>query len=304
MDKTTKNVLYFKIIYKMDDLKTTEWVGAEPTAENDFEAEALEIINSIEDWEWKKEWESTTNEDSSSEDVKTPSEEKEDKEQDKEEDEEEDKNKEDENKKEQVKEEEELKIPRSRLNKEIDKRKSVEKKYEKLLNKIEKEKENFSKLSDDEKEEQANLRKLWLDTRLSKMEDKMEELKEELEEREETIKSLQEDLNKKETEAISKRISELTKQYDWKDWLPKFNIEELIKFSKEKNFFPKDPYELYKYKYSSEIYAKKYKTKTTEVDKWNKWNFTPTKRKPSFKNWDKDFEEEAQRILNSFGQTK
>ncbi len=199
--------------------------------------------------------------------------------------------------------EDELKIPRSRLNKEIEKKNAVQSKYDKLLEKIKTEEDRVNSLSDDEKEEQSNLQKLWMDTKLSKLQDKLEDMEDDMSDKDSQIKELQETINKAETWSLSKRIAELTAEMDWKDWLPKFDIKELLEFSKEKNFLPKDPIELYNFKYQAEIYAKKYEKAGTEVDKGNKGNFEPTKRNPTFANGDEDFEASAKEILDSIGQT-
>ena len=130
-----------------------------------------------------------------------------------------------------------------------------------------------------------------------------EDMEDDMSDKDSQIKELQESINKAETWSLSKRIAELTAEMDWKDWLPKFDIKELLEFSKEKNFLPKDPIELYNFKYQAEIYAKKYEKAGTEVDKGNKGNFEPTKRNPTFANGDEDFEASAKEILDSIGQT-
>jgi len=53
-----------------------------------------------------------------------------------------------------------LQIPRSRLNKEIDKKNSIQSKYDKLVERINKEEAKLKDLSEDELEEQENLQKL------------------------------------------------------------------------------------------------------------------------------------------------
>lgn len=198
---------------------------------------------------------------------------------------------------------EEIKVPLSRLNKEIDKRKEAETKFERLETKIKVEQDRIASLSEEEREEQENLQKLWMDTKLTRLLDEQENLNDTLAERDEKIKSLQEEIKWKETWQLAWRISELTDKYDGKNWLPIFDIKELIEYWNQKNFLPQDPLELYEYKYRAEIYAKQYNWKGTEVDKGNKETFTPTTPKPTFKDWDKDFEAEAKRILDSIGKT-
>lgn len=202
------------------------------------------------------------------------------------------------------KKEEELKIPRSRLNKEIEKKNSIQSKYDKLVEKIQKEEARFEDLSDDDKEEQLNLKKLGMDTKLSKLQDKLEDMGDDISDKDKEILSLQEIIKNSETASLSNRISELTKTMDWKDWLPKFDITELLEFSKQKNFLPNDPIELYNFKYQAEIYAKKYEKTWTEIDKGNKWTFKPVDKKPTFAQGDKDFMDEATRIMDSIGWTK
>lgn len=283
-------MIYFCKEYKMTPEKTD--VTSDSSTDT-FEADALKILNDME-----KGWDNPDTEPKGTEKEKTPGEDpakSEDGEWKKEEP-----------KKEPEKEpnhEEELKIPRSRLNKEIEKRKDIQSKYDKLQEKIQQEKDKLKSLSDEEKEEQENLKKLWMDTRLSKLEDKLEDLQDEITAKDDRIKELEWNIKDKETSNLSKRLSELTEKHDWKDWLPKFDIKELLEFSKEKNFLPQDPYELYEYKYRAEIYAKKYQAKGTEIDKGNNSKHIPAKRKPTFNDWDTDFQEEAQAILDSFGAT-
>jgi len=265
----------------------TEESGAEPGV--DFNAEAEKIIQEM-SWETpkeeskekipKEEPKEKGTEESSKEDVKK-----------------------EEPKKDTAPKEDELKIPRSRLNKEIEKKNSIQSKYDKLVAKIKAEEDRLKDLSDDDREEQENLTKLWMDTKLSKLQDKLEDMDDDLSDKDLEIKNLQETIKKSETEKLSDRISELTTKMDWKDWLPKFDITELLEFSKEKNFLPNDPLELYNYKYQAEIYAKKYEKSWTEIDKGNKWTFKPVDKKPTFEQWDKDFMDEAQRIMDSVGKT-
>lgn len=268
---------------------TTEEPGAEPEIK-DFNAEAEKIIQKM-SWEAPKEEpkEKTTkvepkkekgSEEPSKEDVKK-----------------------EEPKKETTPKEDELKIPRSRLNKEIEKKNSIQGKYDKLMNKIKTEEDRINSLSEDEKEEQDNLKKLWMDTKLSKLQDRLEDMTDDISDKDTQIKDLQETIKKSETWTLSKRITELIEKKDWTDWLPKFDIEELIKYSNEEQYYPKDPIKLYNLKYEAEIYAKKYEKAGVEIDKWNKETFTPSDKKPSFANWDKDFEDEAKRIIGSIGQT-
>ena len=272
--------------------ENTEWAGAEPV-EKDFDTEALAIINWMDWWDqWadnpKEEDPKWDNKGTETTDKKTPGDG----------DDPEDgawKSKEDP----KLNVEEELKIPRSRLNKEIDKRKTVESKLEKIQKKYEQELERFKNLSDDEKEEQENLKKLWMDTRLTKLEDMIEDLKDSLSERDEQIKSLESEITTKETDNLKSRISELTKIHDWKDWLPKFDIKELIEFGKSENYMPKDPIKLYNLKYQAEIYAKQYQKSWTEIDKGNKWNYEPTKKKLNFDYDNSDFDAEAKAIMDS-----
>ena len=74
---------------------------------------------------------------------------------------------------------EENKIPLSRLNKEIDKRKSVEEELVITKEKLAKEQERIKNLSDDEKEEQDNFKKLWIETKEDKLQEKIEALERE-----------------------------------------------------------------------------------------------------------------------------
>jgi len=272
---------------------TTEWSGAEPE-KMDFNTEAEKILQEM-SGETPKEESKDEDKGTDSKDKKTPgddpakSEEGAWKSKEKEEP--------------QIPKEDELKIPRSRLNKEIEKKNSIQSKYDKLMEKVKAEEDRVNSLSDDEKEEQQNLKKLWMDTKLSKLQDKLDDFKDDMSDRDSQIKDLQETIKKSETSVLSKRITDLTEKMDWKDWLPKFNIKELLEFSKEKNFLPNDPIELYNFKYQAEIYAKKYEKSGVEIDKGNKENFTPSDKKPSFADWDKDFMDEANRIIESLGQT-
>lgn len=202
------------------------------------------------------------------------------------------------------KKEEELKIPRSRLNKEIEKKNSIQSKYDKLAEKVKKEEDRLEALSDDDKEEQSNLKKLGMDTKLSKLQDKLEDMWDDMSDKDTEIASLQDTIKKSETANLSSRITELTEKMDWKDGLPKFDITELLEFSKQKNFLPNDPLELYNFKYQAEIYAKKYVKPWTEIDKGNKWTFKPVDKKPTFASGDKDFMDEATRIMDSIGWSK
>jgi len=275
--------------------ETTANPGAEPGEKKDFETEVMEILNWMVDWNSQedpkedKKWE----EEKPKEDEKTPGDDS--------------KKSEDgewKSKEEIPKEDEELKIPFSRLNKEIEKRKSIEDKFNKIQEKMDKEKERLNSLTDEEKEEQANLSKLGMDTRLSKLQDIIDDLKEDLSEKDEAIKEMKEEINGKQTKNLSIRIAELTKKHDWTDWLPKFDIKDLVEFGKKEEYMPSDPMKLYNMKYQAEIYAKKFEKSGTEIDKGNKWNFEPAKKKPTFKDWDEDFEAEAKRILDSVGLTK
>ena len=280
--------------------QATEWAGAEP-AEKDFDAQALEILNWMEWWsDWgddpkgaEPKGDDPKKDDQGNPDDKKPSGDDPAKSED-------DawKSKEDP----KPNSEDELKIPRSRLNKEIEKRKSVEKKLDKIQKKYDDEVERLKNLSDDEKEEQENLKKLWMDTRLSKLEDMIEDLKDQLSDRDDTIKWLNDTISQKETSDLSSRISELTKQHDWKDGLPKFDIKELIQFGKDENYMPKDPLKLYQLKYQAEIYAKQYEKSGTEIDKGNKGNFEPKKKNLTFDSGNKDFDSEAKAIIDSFGE--
>lgn len=272
---------------------TTEWSGAEPE-KLDFNAEAEKIIQEM-SGEAPKEDPKKDDKGDNPDDKKAPGEDPK-----KSEDGEwKPKGKEEP----QTPKEDELKIPRSRLNKEIEKKTAIQSKYDKLMEKVKVEEDRLNSLSDDEKEEQENLKKLWMDTKLSKLQDRLEEMQDDMSDKDNQIKDLQETIKKSETGALSKRITELTKKKDWKDWLPKFDIKELLEFSKEKNFLPNDPIELYNFKYQAEIYAKKYEKTGVDIDKWNKENFTPSDKKPTFADWDQDFEDEAKRIIESLGQT-
>lgn len=268
--------------------QTTEESGAEP--ELDFEAEANKIIEEMS-------WEAPKVEPK----VETPDEEP--KEKGTDEPSKEDVKNEEPKKDTTPTQEDELKIPRSRLNKEIDKKNSIQSKYDKLISKIKDEEKKFNSLSDDDKEEQKNLTKLWLDTKLSKLKDRLEEMDDDMSDKDNQIKDLQETIRKSETGKLAKRITELTNKMDGKDWLPKFDIKELLEFSKQKNFLPNDPIELYNFKYQAEIYAKKYEKKAPAVDKSNKGTFTPKKKIPTLKPGDKDFMDEANRIMDSIGKT-
>lgn len=150
---------------------------------------------------------------------------------------------------------EELKIPRSRLNEEIAKRKSIETEYEKLQKKFEDLGKKFSELTPQEKEEQENLRKLGIRTRSDDIEEAMESKKEELEKLDAAIKDIEAGLKEKELEPIRQRVTELQGKFDGKNGLPKFDAKELFEFAEKKNYFPDDPFELYRMKYSAEIYA-------------------------------------------------
>ena len=270
----------------MPDPTAVNW---EPAPQKDFEAEAFAILWVNPDGtpvETKKEDPAET---PKKEDETVPKEQKEEPK--------------DEPKKEQIKEDEELKIPRSRLNKEIEKRKISEEKVTKLEAKLKAEIDRINSLTDEEKEEQSNLTRLGMDTRKTKLEDMLEEMKDQLAEANWTIKELEGNINEKETAVLSARISELTKKYDGTDWLPKFDIWDLIEFSKEENYLPKDPLKLYEMKYRAEIYAKQYQKKSTEVDKGNKETFAPQKKSITFKDWDENFEAEAKAILEGIGGT-
>ena len=193
---------------------------------------------------------------------------------------------------------EENKIPLSRLNKEIDKRKFVEEELNIVKQKLEKEQERIKWLSEEDKEEQETFKKLWLETKEEKLLEKLESLERELKLSWEKIKSYEEELNSARVEKLSARISNLTKEYDWSNGLPKFDIKELLEFWKSENYMPEDPIKLYNLKYQAEIYASKYKKEAPEVDKWNKDTFTPTKKKLIWFD-DPEFEKEALAIINS-----
>ena len=75
---------------------------------------------------------------------------------------------------------EENKIPLSRLNKEIDKRKDVEEELKIVKEKLAKEQERIKWLSEDDKEEQETFKKLWLETKEEKLLEKLESLEREL----------------------------------------------------------------------------------------------------------------------------
>ena len=195
------------------------------------------------------------------------------------------------------KKEEENKIPLSRLNKEIDKRKDLEEEINLIKEKLSKEQERVKALSEEEKEEQEMYKRLWLETKEDKLFEKIEELERNLSKKSDIIKSYEEEINKSSLEKLTSRISELTEKHNWTDWLPKFDISELIKFWNEENYMPPDPIKLYNLKYQNEILAKKYKEKAPEVDKGNKESFTPVKKKLSWFE-DPDFETEALAILN------
>lgn len=187
--------------------------------------------------------------------------------------------------KEEVKKEipkEENKIPLARLNKEIEKRKALEEKLEIIQSKKEKEQAKVQELTDEEKEEQTSLHRLGMETKLSKLDDQEEDIKFQLEKAQEKIKSLEDERWNLEKEQLETRIQELTKKYDWVDWMPKFNISELVKFAQEEDYFPKDPEKLYKLKYQAEIVAKNYKSKSTTLDTGNKQNFAPEKKNLTF----------------------
>jgi len=260
--------------------QTTEWAGAEP--EDTFVEDATKILWDLENW--------TTDEEPEKEEKKVESKKEEKK-----------TSKEDEWKPaKKDKSEDDLKIPRSRLNKEIDKKNSIQTKYDKLVEKIDKEKDRLSNLSDDDKEEQENLTKLWMDTKLSKLQDKLEDLEDDISYKDTEIKNLKESISKTESSSLSNRINELTTKFDWKDWLPKFDINELIKFWEKEGYLPKDPMKLYNMKYQAEIFAKKYEKSSTKMDKGNKWDNKPvTTKKLNFdRSWEADFTANAEAILN------
>lgn len=164
---------------------------------------------------------------------------------------------------------EELKIPRSRLNEEIEKRKAVEAEKAKLEKKLEEYGKKFSELTPEEKKEQESLRKLGIRTRTDDVEEALEAKKEELEKIEETIKAQQDALKEKELEPLKKRVTELEKKFDGSNGLPKFDAKELFEYAEGKNFFPDDPYELYKMKYAAELYAKSTRKAPAPVEKGN-----------------------------------
>lgn len=194
-------------------------------------------------------------------------------------------------------EKEENKIPLSRLNKEIEKRKSIESELSLFKEKLQKEQDRIKELTEDEVEEQNSFRKLGIETKEDKLLDKIETLERQLNSKIEAIKTFEEEINAKRVAKLSDRISELTKEYDWKNWLPKFDIKELLEFWKEENYMPSDPVKLYKMKYQNEIIAQKYNEKSIQMDKWNKESFTPLKKE--FKSFDDpEFEKEALNIIN------
>jgi len=250
----------------------TQNVGETPTDTKTFEDKANEILASLNP-------ETKPTEEKVEEKKETPPEEK----------------------KEEPKKEEENKIPLSRLNKEIDKRKSVEEELSIIKEKLVKEQDRIKSLSEDDKEEQETFKRLWLETKEDKLLEKLEALERELKSSWEKIKSYEEELNSARVGKLSARIGELTKKYDGSDWLPKFDIQELLEFWKQENYMPEDPFKLYNLKYQNEILAKKYKAKDeskSEVDKWNKETFAPIKKKISWFN-DPDFDKEAMAIINS-----
>lgn len=193
---------------------------------------------------------------------------------------------------------EENKIPLSRLNKEIDKRKDVEEELKIVKEKLAKEQERIKWLSEEDKEEQETFKKLWLETKEEKLLEKLESLERELKNSSEKIKSYEEELNSARVGKLSARISQLSKEYDWSNGLPKFDIKELLEFGKSENYMPEDPIKLYNLKYQAEIFASKYKKEAPEVDKWNKDTFTPSKKKIEWFD-DPEFEKEALAIINS-----
>ncbi len=277
--------------------KTIEqWEAKSQPQEDTFDADALEVLKSLENPEEAPE--NTPEKDKSNEEA--PKEEKKSSEDD-------DKSKEDEwkSEKETKKQEDDLKIPRSRLNKEIEKKNSIQSKYDKLVEKINKEEERLKGLSEDELEEQENLQKLWIDTKLSKLQDKLDDLNDDISDKDNKIKELQETIKTTESSSLKNRIDELTSKKDWSDWLPKFDIEELIKFWEKEWYMPKDPVKLYNMKYQAEIFAKKYEKVSTKMDKWNKGDnkLSPKKTLWFDRKHQSDFDKEAENIINSIWST-
>jgi hypothetical protein len=197
---------------------------------------------------------------------------------------------------------EDIKIPKSRLDKEIYKRKSAENQISKLEAKLAEERNRYSSLNEDEREELESLRKKWIETRESKIVDKLEDTKSILEEQNGIIKDLEEQIQSKEDVVFSNRIKELTKLLDWSNWRPKFDIKELEEFWRQKNFWPSDPYDLYEYKYWKELYSMnndwwQKEVKAPVMDKWNnEWKKVENK-KVSFDFDDDGFNKEAEKIL-------
>lgn len=265
--------------------QTTEWDGAEPSVK-DFDAQADEILNSLNSGnsEWSDKGaesdKKTQGDGSDSGKDKEP------------------KDwawKTDDGKKQEPDKKDENKIPLSRLNKEIGKVDSLKKQLERYQKKEKEEQERLKWLTDDEREEQENFTRLWMDTKMSRLQEKIEEIQSELSEKDEIIKELKSGISEKEKSDLSSRIQELTKTHDWSDGLPKFDIKDLMEYMKEEGYYPKDPLKVYQMKYASEIYAKKYQKSWTEPDKGNKWGYAPTKKNISWGS--DDFDSEADAIL-------
>lgn len=199
---------------------------------------------------------------------------------------------------------EEIKIPKSRLDKEIYKRKTAENQISKLEKQLAEERNRYSSLDDEEKADLESLRKKWIETRESKIMDKLEDTKSLIEEKDSLIKDLEKQIQEKEDVVFSARIKELTKILDWTGWKPKFDIKELEAFWREKNFFPADPYDLYEYKYwrqlfswSSAWWQENTQPKAPKMDKGNNEGKKQEQKSVTFNYDDDSFEREAEKIL-------
>lgn len=191
---------------------------------------------------------------------------------------------------------EEAKVPLSRFKEVNDKRKDAEKEVERLQKQLEKEQNRKASLSEEEREESENLKKMGVNTKEWELEDKLEEKTQELERMKEEEEAARKDAEEKQNVALKARIAELEWIYDGSNWLPKFDIKELLEFAKEENYYPSDPAKLYKLKHAEAIASLK-KSEPAKVEKASWGNQEAIIWWPK-KTWE-NFEEEAMKTLGS-----
>lgn len=148
-------------------------------------------------------------------------------------------------------------VPKERMDQYRAKADRFEKALKDANSQLEAERARIAKLEAEDKEDYETQKKLGTVTREHLLEQKIAELEAQKEEISGELSEMSKLEKKAAEENLMSRIDQLSKHYDGKNALPKFDIAELVEFGKKMGLtsFPKDPLVLYNWKHSAAIYA-------------------------------------------------